>query len=141
MKKGLLLVLIIFLGCSQLLLAQTKKISGTVTSAEDGAPVPGVSVSVKGTTLGIITNSDGNYTLTVPESAKTLVFTFVGMMTQEVPISGTVINVRLKPDVIGVEEVVVTGIGVATDKRKVAMSIESVNEQSLNKIQNRRRIS
>ena len=63
----------------QVLLAQTKEISGTVTSADDGgAAIPGVSVSVKGTTLGTITDMDGVFRLKVPQDAKALMFSFVG---------------------------------------------------------------
>ncbi len=132
MKKGLLLVLIIFLGCSQLLLAQTKKISGTVTSAEDGAPIPGVSVAVKGTTLGIITNSDGNFTLTVPENAKTLVFTFVGMTTQEVPVgTQTVFDIKMTSADIAVDEVVVTALGIQRQKRELGYSTTSIKSEEL----------
>ena len=58
---------------------ETKEITGTVTAADDGATIPGVSVSVKGTTLGTITDLDGKYVIKVPQDAKTLVFTFVGM--------------------------------------------------------------
>ena len=62
--------------------AQTKGITGTVTASEDGQPIPGVSVSVKGTTLGTITNIDGIYEMEVPDDAKSLIFTFVGMKSQ-----------------------------------------------------------
>ena len=68
--------------------AQTKEITGTVTSSEDGTSIPGVSVSVKGTTLGTITNLDGVYTIKAPTDATTLVFSFVGMTTMEVAIEG-----------------------------------------------------
>lgn len=94
--------------------AQTKEITGVVTSAEDGSSIPGVSVSVKGTTLGTITDIDGKYTLNVPQSASTLVFSFVGMKTQEKAITGSSINVSMKSDNVAVGEVLVVAYGTST---------------------------
>lgn len=94
--------------------AQQKQISGTV-SDPDGAPVPGVTIVVKSTTTGTITGVDGTYKLTVPADASVLMFSYIGMVTQEVEIGNqTIINVILQPDVIGLEEVV--AIGYATRK-------------------------
>lgn len=90
---------------------QQKTISGKITDFS-GGPIPGASVVVKGTTIGITTSSDGMFTLAVPVNATILVFSFVGMKTQEVPIGGkTTINVSLAEDAIGVDEVVVIGYG------------------------------
>ncbi|TKG94972.1 SusC/RagA family TonB-linked outer membrane protein [Puteibacter caeruleilacunae] len=88
-----------------------KKIKGKVTD-ENGESLPGVSVVVKGTTVGITTDLDGNYSLDLPERAETLVFSFVGMTTQEIAINAqATINVTLKTDAIGLEEVVAIGYG------------------------------
>ena len=107
------------------------KLSGTVTSSEDGLPIPGVSVSVKGTTLGTITGADGKYVLSVPTSAQTLVFSFIGFKTQEVAIEGkTKIDVVLEQDVFKVDEVVVVGYGVQK-KREVTGSISTVKGDAL----------
>ncbi|HZH72515.1 MAG TPA: carboxypeptidase-like regulatory domain-containing protein, partial [Mariniphaga sp.] len=128
MKKiALMLISIAFLGMLTVE-AQVRRISGTVTSAEDGAGIPGVSVVVKGTTLGTITNIDGEYQLDVPNDAETLVFSFVGMRAVEQPITGSVIDVLMESETIGVEEVVVTGYGVT---RKVAFtgSASTVDER------------
>lgn len=94
------------------------QISGTVTSAEDGLSIPGVSIVVKSsTTIGTTTDIDGKYTLTVPGSAETLVFSFVGMKAQEVLISGrTVIDVVMESEVLEMDAVVVTAYGTATKK-------------------------
>ncbi|MBT6004465.1 MAG: SusC/RagA family TonB-linked outer membrane protein, partial [Prolixibacteraceae bacterium] len=109
MKKiALMLFGIAFLGVL-LVEAQVKSISGTVTSSEDGTSIPGVSIVVKGTTIGTITNIDGVYQLDVPNDAQTLVFSFVGMKTIEAPIVGTSVNATLEPDYIGLDEVIVTG--------------------------------
>jgi TonB-dependent SusC/RagA subfamily outer membrane receptor len=93
--------------------AQVRRISGTVTSSEDNSPIPGVSVVVKGTTLGTITNIDGVYQLDVPNDAETLMFSFVGMKARELPISGNQINVVLEPDILGLDEVMVVAYGTA----------------------------
>ncbi len=95
--------------------AQTRQIKGKVTSSDDGSPIPGVSVSVKGTTTGTITNFDGDYSIVVPNSAEILSFSFVGMKSQEIQITGTELNVVMSPDVIGVDEVLVVAYG--TSKR------------------------
>ena len=91
---------------------QENTVSGTVTDASGGA-LPGVTIVIKGTTKGTTTDTDGNYSLpNVPDNA-TLVFSFVGMATQEIPVSGkAVINVELAGDAIGLEEVVAVGYGV-----------------------------
>ena len=129
MKKLLFIVLALCVGATSLF-AQTKRITGTVSSAEDGAPIPGVSVSVKGTTTGTISNVDGDYTLEVPNSAQTLVFSFVGMKTQEVPISGSSINVIMEPDVIGVDEVMVVAYG-TSKKSSFTGSAQKVSSDEL----------
>ena len=92
--------------------AQVSKVTGNVTSEEDGLPVVGASVLVKGTTVGTVTDIDGNFTLTnVPSSAGTLVISFIGMQSQEVKVK-PVVKVVLKSDAEVLDEVVVTGYGV-----------------------------
>ncbi|MGD2034715.1 MAG: carboxypeptidase-like regulatory domain-containing protein, partial [Bacteroidales bacterium] len=91
--------------------AQDIQITGKVTSAEDGSSLPGVSVTVKGTTTGTSTNIDGDYSLSAPSDA-TLVYSFVGMQTQEVPVGGqTTINVALDVESTTLDEIVVVGYG------------------------------
>lgn len=93
-------------------LPQKKTITGKVTD-ENGIPLPGVSVMVKGKTIGSTTDTDGNYTLEIPDDANVLVFSFVGMRREEVNISGqTFISVSLSEDLIGIDEVVAVGYGV-----------------------------
>jgi TonB-linked SusC/RagA family outer membrane protein len=92
---------------------QQKKITGTVT-AKDGAPLAGVNVVVPGTTVGVITDADGKYTIEVPQGSKTLSFSFIGMTPQEIPIgSSTQINATMQEEAIGLDEVVVIGYGTA----------------------------
>ncbi len=90
---------------------QNKTIKGKVSDSS-GAPLPGVTVVLKGTTIGIITDASGNYSLpNVPENA-TLVFSFVGMKSQEVAINGkTTVNIAMEEESIGLEEVVAIGYG------------------------------
>jgi len=93
-------------------------VKGTVVSDEDGSPLPGVNVVVKGTTIGTVTDAYGNYTLTLPNNASTLLFSFVGLMSLEIPISKSDINIRMQPDVTQLSEVVVTGYGYERQARK-----------------------
>ena len=107
-----LVLFIVCLGSSGMLFAQQQKtISGTIKTTE-GETLPGVSILIKGTSDGTITDIDGNYTLKLPANAKTLVISYVGMISQEITIGNqTVINVALEEDIQGLEEVVVVGYG------------------------------
>jgi TonB-linked SusC/RagA family outer membrane protein len=114
--------------------AQERVVSGKVTSQEDGSPLPGVNVMLKGTSTGTVTDSEGNYRLTLPagDQGGSLVFSFIGMQTTEAPINGrSAVDIKLGLDVKQLSEVVVTGVGVATDKRKLAISVESVSGDRL----------
>ena len=111
------------------------QISGKVTNAETGEPIPGASVVVKSqTTIGTTTNMDGNYTLDgVPSDAEALVFSFVGMQEKEVAINGrTTINVELAPSVQEMEEVVVTALGISKEKKNLGYSVSDVSGDELN---------
>jgi len=94
-------------------LGNIRNVSGLVVSADDGGPLPGVNVVVKGTTIGTVTDIDGHYALTLPNNATQLVFSFIGLTTKEVPINNTRIDVRMQSDVTQLSEVVVTGYGVS----------------------------
>jgi TonB-dependent SusC/RagA subfamily outer membrane receptor len=113
MKKILMLFSLLLL-TGTLVMAQTVQITGTVKSSEDGLPIPGVTVAVKGTTLGILTGTDGKYSIQVPANAPTLVFSFIGFKTQEFPIEGkTKIDISLVPEIVAIDEVVVIAYGTA----------------------------
>lgn len=114
----------------QLINAQPRRISGSVTNSEDNTPIPGVSVVVKGTTLGTITDTDGEYVLTVPGEARTLIFSFVGMRVMEVPILQTTVDVVMEPDVIGVDEVMVVAYGTATKESFTGWQIVPVRHRT-----------
>ncbi len=127
MKKFLLLSFFSFLIFA--LQAQERSINGKVTSAEDGSPIPGVTVMVKGTSQGTITDVDGNFQLSVPSDAEKLVFSFVGMLTQEADIQNNM-NIAMKQDVVGLEEVVVLGYG-TRKKRDVIGSVAQVTGKEI----------
>ncbi len=111
-RKLMLLLACLFVGIG-LVTAQTQKVTGVVISEEDGQPVIGASVLVKGTQIGAITNVDGDFTLpNVPSSAKTLLISFIGMQTQEVTIRPN-IKVILKSDSKMLDEVMVVAYGTA----------------------------
>ncbi len=111
---------------------QQRIVSGVVVD-EGASPLPGVSVVVKGTTIGVVTGIDGNYTLAVPADAETLVFSFVGMKTQEVPIGNkTNIDVTLETETIGLDEVVAIGYG-TEKKATITGSVTAVQGEELKK--------
>lgn len=109
---------------------QDHKVSGQVTD-DTGESLPGVNVMIKGTSLGTITDIDGNYSISVQQEGTVLVFSFIGMTTQEVEIgSETVINVVLEPDAIGLEEVV--ALGYTSQKKKTMVgSVARINTDQL----------
>lgn len=114
--------------------AQVSKVTGTVTSHEDGLPVVGASVLVKGTQVGTVTDIDGNFTITnVPSSAGTLVISFIGMKTQEVDIK-PVVNVVLNSDTEMLDEVMVVAFGTAK-KSSFTGSAAVVNSEKLSQSQ------
>jgi len=124
----------IFLLSHQWAFAQQKTVTGTITG-EDGSPIPGATVIVKGTTIGTVSNGIGKYTLTgVPENSF-LVFSFVGLETKEVEVGNqSTIDVSLATDAIGLEEVIAIGYGTAR-KKDLTGSIVNVQAEELIKYQ------
>lgn len=132
-RLKLFLTLFVFTGFTALM-AQTVTIKGTVTSADDGLPIPSVSVIVKGTTLGALTDNNGKYSLNVPTSATTLTFSFVGMKMVEEVIGGrTTIDVVMASDALGLDEVVVTALGISRDKKALGYSVQDVSGDEISK--------
>jgi len=120
---------------SGLNLMQQKSISGKVSDGS-GQPLPGVTVVVKGTTQGTVTDTNGNYILTNIPAKATLVFSFVGMKTQEVAVLGKQeINVVLEEETIGLEEVVAIGYG-TQGKRNITGSISNLKTKGLEDLPN-----
>lgn len=131
MKKFL-----VFLFCTVLgfhALAQDLTIKGLVTSKDDGQPLPGVAVLIKGTLKGTITDFDGNYVIQAPKDA-TLQFTYIGMKMQELSVDGkTTINITMENDAIGVDEVVVIGYG-TQKKEDVTGAVSIVNSETIDNL-------
>lgn len=133
MKKTIVFLTMFLIAAFQLV-AQTKTISGTVTSAEDGSPLPGVNIVVVGTSMGTITDYQGHYSIAVPANAKTLEFKFVGMKSVTRDIGDqSVIDVVMEPDVLGLDEIIITAYG--TQKREAKTgSVSTVETKSLKDI-------
>jgi TonB-linked SusC/RagA family outer membrane protein len=131
MRKIISLSFILFMLAS-VAWTQSQTVTGRVTSAEDGQGIPGASVVVRGTTIGTVTDFDGNYSLQVPSLNEVLVFSFVGLQSRQVAIEGrTQINVELQPDLLRVEEVVVTGVAGATPRRKLSVTVDRIGTEQL----------
>lgn len=129
MKRVLLTTLLgVFMLCAY---AQERLISGKVTD-ESGEAMPGVNVIIKGTTVGTTTDLDGNYRISVPANAEYLVYSFIGMNTNEVAIGArAIIDNSMTADVQQLAEVVVTALGVSRDKRSVGYSVTQVDSKDI----------
>ncbi len=130
MRKVLLLTVM----CLALLgsaMAQ-QSVSGTVVSKSDGLGLPGVTVSEKGTTNGVLTDSDGKFTIKVTSEKSTLMFSFIGMKTIEEALNNrSVINVTMASEDIGLDEVVVTALGIKKDAKALGYSVSKVNSERI----------
>ncbi len=115
--------------------AQNRTVSGKVTGSDDGLPLPQVTILLKGTTNGTPTNNDGEYRIDVPAEGGTLVFRYLGYVTQEIVIGDrSVINVILVPDATSLGEVVVTGVAAATPAKKLPFTVSSVKEKVIKQV-------
>lgn len=113
---------------------EERTVTGRVVGANDNLPLPQVAVVLKGTTNGTLTDLDGKYSINVPDQGATLVFRYVGFVTQEIEVgTKSVINVILEEDAQYLGEVVVTGVAAETPKEKLSFSIASVNADVLTK--------
>lgn len=132
-------MLTVLFGCISILSvsAQERVVKGKIVSQDDKAGIPGVNIVVKGATTGTISDADGNYTLSVPAEAQTLVFSFIGLETKEVAIgSQSVIDVSMASDVKQLTEVVVTAFGMERNKAALGYSIQSVEGDIVSKVPN-----
>ena len=132
MKEKLFLTFsLIFFSIS--VIAQQRTITGTVTDASEGSPLPGVTIMAQGSTaLGTITNGDGNYSLNVPENVNALIFSFVGMETKIVNIgTSNVVNVELETSSESLDEVVVTALGIRREVKALGFSAQEIGENDL----------
>ena len=134
-KFTLFLAFLFFVGLN-FAYAQTRTIKGTVTSADNGQALPGVTVQVKGTTQGTITDLNGKYSINVNlKQGNTLVFSFVGMGTQEIVIGkSNTINVVLKSSAMAINEVVVTALGITREKKALGYATQQVGGDVINQV-------
>ncbi len=132
MKRFLLICLTaVSIFASGALWAQDLTVSGKITSSEDGSPLPGVNVVVKGTTVGTVSDVGGSYSLTAPANG-TLVFTFIGLATQEVPISNrSTVDVAMAQDVQQLTEVVVTALNIPREKASLGYSTQTLDNSAV----------
>jgi TonB-dependent SusC/RagA subfamily outer membrane receptor len=131
MKKFLLLCSAVVFALSSAW-AQERTVSGRVTSTEDGSALPGVNVVIKGTTNGTVTDADGNYKLSVPSSGGSLIFSFIGLQSQEVAIGDrSTVDVSLSLDVTQLSEVVVTAQGIQRDQKALGFATTTISSAAL----------
>ena len=133
MQRFLLILSLLLIMGLEALFAQTKVITGTITGS-DGLPIPGASVVIKGTTMGVTTNVDGVYSLQVPADAKEILISYIGMKTQDVILGAqTSINASLEDDTVNMDEVVVTALGIKREKKALGYATQEIKAEELTK--------
>ncbi|WP_103070081.1 carboxypeptidase-like regulatory domain-containing protein [Aquimarina sediminis] len=132
--KQKILTLTALLFFSFLSFGQGTQITGTVTGASDGVPLPGVNIIVKGTTNGVQTDFDGNYSITAA-AGDVIQFSYLGMLSQEVTVGAdSVINVQLQEDAEQLEDVVVTALGIKKSRKSLTYAAQDINAAELTKV-------
>ncbi|MEO6134117.1 MAG: SusC/RagA family TonB-linked outer membrane protein [Ginsengibacter sp.] len=135
MKVKLILLMNMLMAISISVSSQTRTITGKVTNSDTGEPVIGATVSVKGTNIGTTTDTKGTFLLKENQKKGTLVASFVGMQTIEVPLnSSNVYNFTMTPGVVGLGEVVVTAFGISREKRSLGYSVQSVGNEQISEV-------
>jgi TonB-linked SusC/RagA family outer membrane protein len=135
MRKITLLLVLLLLVAAGGAFAQSRAITGRVTSSQDGLGIPGVTIQIKGTTIGAITDIDGNYAINVLPEHRTLVFSYVSMKTLEVAIGNqTSLNIVMEPGVFQIDEVVVTALGISREKKSLGYATQEVGGDELNTV-------
>ena len=132
MRKLTFLLACLFLVGVGLVHAQSKSISGKVFSVDDGQPVIGATILVRGTTQGTITDVDGNFKLNMPENAKTLVISYVGMKTLTIEAANGMV-IKMESESLQMDEVVVTALGISREKKSLGYAVTEVNSTELEK--------
>ncbi len=111
---------------------QAQTVSGTITDAMDGSPLPGVNVIIKGTTIGVSTDFNGKYLINVSGANAVLQFSFVGFTTKEIAVNGkTIIDVTLEQGSESLQEVVITALGIKREKKSLGYAVQEVDGESL----------
>ncbi|MGV3560018.1 SusC/RagA family TonB-linked outer membrane protein [Larkinella arboricola] len=133
MLKRLLMASLCLLGTVGITYAQNRTITGKVTSGEDSSPLPGVNIVVKGTSRGATSDVNGTYSLSVPDNAQTLSFSFIGFKTTDVSVGNrTTVDVVLQPDASTLQEIVVTALGISREKKALNYSVQELKQEKLN---------
>jgi len=131
MKRKLIYVLLLMVWSGSLL-GQTRQLTGKVTDANDGKTLPGVTVLVKGTTIGTSTDANGEFALTLRGAGTALEFSSIGYRKKEVALTAANrYDVTLDPDVLGLDEVVVTALGISREKKTLGYAVQDVSSSDL----------
>lgn len=127
---GTLLVILCLSG--NMVMAQSRTVSGKVTSLETGESLPGVNILVQGSTTGTVTDVDGNYRISVPSEEAILTFSFIGYQSEEVPVNGrSTVDVQLSPSTEQLSEVVVTSFGIEQEKQALGYAVQELQSQEI----------
>lgn len=131
MRKKILLILFLSI-FAKYSFSQDLSITGTIISSDGTEPIPGVSVLVKGTNVGTVSDLDGNYAVNAPSGSETLVFSYIGLTRKEVAIGGrTLIDVTMDPDISSLNEVVVTAIGIEREKKALGYAVSEIGGEDI----------
>ncbi len=115
--------------------AQERTVTGKVTSVDDGQSLPGVNVVLKGTSTGTVTDVDGNYSLRIPQDGGILVFSFIGLASQEIEVGArSIIDAQMAEDITQLSEVVVTAVGIEREKKALGFAVETVGGNSVQQV-------
>jgi TonB-linked SusC/RagA family outer membrane protein len=130
-----LLLMLLLVGNGFAIPLQETRVNGRVTSAEDGAGLPGVSIVLKGTQQGTITDAEGRYSISVPGNDAILIFSFIGYTSQEILVNGrTSIDLGLEPNMETLGEVVVTALGIEREERSLGYAVGEVKGESIARV-------
>jgi len=133
MRKLSFLLVLLLLTAMQVLAQRT--ITGKVNSADDGSGIPGVTVLVKGTSTGVLTDLDGKYSITVSKDATALQYSFIGMRTQEIALTASnVVDVVMQSEAQNIEGVVVTALGITREKKSLGYSTQEVSGDAISTV-------
>ncbi|MCS4433647.1 SusC/RagA family TonB-linked outer membrane protein [Aquiflexum gelatinilyticum] len=134
MKKRITLMVtfFMFILLSHPMIAQQNTVTGKVTTKEDGQPLPGVTVLVQNTTIGTVTDIDGEYSINVPSGRNVLLFSFIGFKEQAVEINNrTIIDLGMEADIEQLSEVVVTAFGIEVEKKGLGYSVQKIGSEDI----------
>ncbi len=114
--------------------AQENRVTGQVTAEDSGQPLAGVQIVVKGTTVGTLSDGNGNFAVRVPAGSGELVFSYLGYRTMEREITGPVVNVTMSREAIGLEGITVTALGIQREKRSLGYSVQDVSAEQISEV-------